>query len=371
MGISLYDFTNLHNFAFQEQVKERFAKIIQEGSFIEGHYNQQFERRFAQLQGAAHCALVANGTDAIQIALRVLGVGPGDQVGVPGISFFATAEAVLSVGATPVFIDVDPASGLMDYQSLEVVIGQYDLRAIIPVHIYGQHAPIGSLQTLCASRDIAIVEDAAQAMGSYYEDGRPVGSSGNLVTFSFYPTKNLSAFGDAGAIVVQETAQWERICQYRNHGRSPSGHTLSGFNSRCDHLQAAVLDLKLDTVGALNEKRKTLARLYHQLLANVPVRLVPVQYLPLSSWHLYPIGLADAREKLALQEHLKNHGIASALFYAKSLPEELPLRAYPGMKEQSQLFAANTLCLPIHPFLASEQVVEICGQLKAFLTAFR
>lgn len=371
MGISLYDFANLHNVAFQEQIKERFAEIIQQGSFIEGHYNQQFERRFAQMQGAAYCALVANGTDALQIALRVLDIGPGDQVGVPGISFFATAEAVISVGATPVFIDVDPATGLMDYQSLEIAVSQHQLRAIIPVHIYGQPAPITNLQKLCTAHQIAIVEDAAQAMGSYYEDLRPVGSSGNMVTFSFYPTKNLSAFGDAGAILMQDKWQWERVCQFRNHGRSVSGHLLSGYNSRCDHLQAAVLDLKLDTVGALNEKRKNLAQIYHRLLADLPVRLVPAKYLGLSSWHLYPIGLANAQEKLALQEHLKASGIATALFYAKSLPEELPLQSFPGAKAQAQMFAANTLCLPIHPFLTTEQVEEVCQQLKFFLQASR
>jgi len=366
MGVPFYNFTKLHHKEFNIKVKERINTIIDKNAFVEGEYNASFEKRFGELQKSKFCPLVANGTDALELALKAYEVGVGDKVGIPGISFFATAEAVISVGATPVFIDVDPKTGLMSVDSLKRIIEKHQLKAILPVHIYGLPAPIEELEKICAPLNIKIVEDAAQGQGGYLKEGRPIGSSNNLITFSFYPTKNLSAFGDAGAILTQDEKLNERILQLRNHGRSPNGHALSGHNSRCDHIQAAVLDLKLDEIEKNNEGRRAAAKYYNQKLKGLPLNYPDDKYLSLSSWHLYPVQVKDKEQKVALSEFLKEREIGCALFYIKSLPEELPLQQCEGEKENAIKFAAQTLCLPMNPFISENDVTEVANALSDF-----
>lgn len=367
MAIGFYNFQKLHDEKFQAEVRERFNEIISQNAFVEGTYNQKFEAEFAKMQGAKKCLLVANGTDALEIALQAYGVTRGDKVGIAAISFYATAECVINVGATPVFVDVDPATGLMDPKSLEKVLKSHDLKAIIPVHIYGQPAPIEELEKICAPKNIKIVEDGAQAQGGFYANGKPIGSSNNLTTYSFYPTKNLGAFGDAGAILTNDEALAEKITSIRNHGRSPNGHAVIGRNSRCDHLQAAVLHLKLQSIEEQNKDRKVIAKKYMEALKGLPIRMVPENLLNLSSWHLFPIGLESRELKYGLKDHLASKQIGSALFYEKSLPEEKPIENCEGEKENAIPFAANTLCLPMHPFVTDEDIKTVANELKAFL----
>ncbi len=366
MAVTFYNFQELHHPEFNKKIKERIGKIIDNNAFVEGEYNHSFEQRFAQMQGAKYACLVANGTDALEIALQAYDIGHGDKVGIPGISFFATAECVISVGATPVFIDVDPATGLMDPESLKRVIKEHQLNAIIPVHIYGLPAPIAKLEEICRPLDIKIIEDAAQGQGGYLTAGNPIGSSDNLTTFSFYPTKNLSAFGDAGAVLTQDEKLAEKIIQIRNHGRSPQGHILSGKNSRCDHIQAAVLDLKLDDIEKNNEGRRNAAQAYFNALKELPIQIPAEEFIALSSWHLYPIQVADKEQKEQLQNFLKEREIGSALFYAKSLPEELPLQDCAGERTNAIKFAAQTICLPMNPFITQNDVQEVANALKEF-----
>lgn len=366
MGVPFYNFAKLHHHEFNIKVKERINAIIDKNAFVEGEYNASFEKRFGELQKAKFCPLVANGTDALELALRAYDVGHGDKVGVPGISFFASAEAVLTVGATPVFIDVNPATGLMCAESLKRIVESHKLKAIMPVHIYGLPAPIAELEKVCTPLGIKIVEDAAQGQGGYLEAGKPIGSSNNLTTFSFYPTKNLSAFGDAGAILTQDEKLNEKIVQLRNHGRSPNGHALSGHNSRCDHIQAAVLDLKLDEIEQNNNGRRNAARLYNEKLKGLPINFPADKYLELSSWHLYPIQVKDKAEKLELEKFLKSKEIGCAMFYIQSLPEERPLQNCEGEKENAINFAARTICLPMNPFISKEDVTEVVTVLKEF-----
>ncbi len=366
MGIPFYNFAALHDASFREEIKKRFSEIIDQNSFVEGKYNALFESEFAALQQSKHCALVANGTDALEIALRAIGVGPGDKVGVPGISFFATAEAVISQHAEVVFIDVDPATGLMSPKSLKNILKTTFLKAIMPVHIYGQPAPIEELEEICQPKGIKIIEDAAQGQGGYLKHG-PIGSSNNITTFSFYPTKNLAAFGDAGAILTNDDAIATKVVSIRNHGRSPNGHILSGVNSRCDHLQASVLHLKLAKINEQNAARKNIAKMYHQQLADTKLRLVPAELLDRSSWHLYPIGLSSKEEKYALQAFLKSKEIGNALFYEKALPEEKPLQQCAGETAQAIDFAGKTICLPMNPFLNEQDITTVCNAVKEFL----
>ena len=368
MAIGFYNFQKLHNEDFQQKVLKRFEQIISKNAFVEGEYNTKFETQFAQMQNAKHCDLVANGTDALEIALQAYGIGPGDNVAISAISFYATAECVYNIGATPIFVDVIPETGLIDPDSLERISNRNDIKAVIGVHIYGLPFDIESVEAICKLKNIKIIEDGAQAAGGFYENGQPIGSSNNITTYSFYPTKNLGAFGDAGAILSSDSKISEDINSIRNHGRSPNGHRLIGRNSRCDHLQAAVLHLKLETCQKENQDRKQIAKWYFEELKDTPeVRLVPKKYLDISSWHLFPVRLETKEKKYALKDHLAAKNIGSALFYEKAMPEEMPLVDVPGEKEKAIIFAHKTICLPMHPFLTREDVTEVANAVKEFL----
>lgn len=368
MSVPFYSFNDLDDNVFQEKVLGRFKEIVEAHAFVEGKYNAQFEKNFAEKQKAKHCLLVGNGTDALEIALQAYDVGPGDKVGVPGISFYASAEAIINCGAEVIFIDVDPKTGLMCPESLKRIIKEHKLKAILPVHIYGQPAPIAELEEICGPSDIKIVEDAAQAAGGYLSAGQPIGSSNNLTTFSFYPTKNLSACGDAGAVLTSDDELAEKIISIRNHGRSPNGHALIGRNSRCDHLQAAVLELKLQNIQKLYDSRRASATKYYELLSDLDLRIPPKEFLNLSSWHLFPVGVKSKEEKYALKDFLTERGIGSALFYEKAMPQEIPLENCAGEKENALKFAEETLCIPMNPFLTKEHITEVYDALKQFLS---
>lgn len=368
MAVGFYDFARLHDEEFKKNVMERFEKIVNTNAFVEGEYNTSFENRFAKMINAKHLHLVANGTDALEIALQAYGVGSGDKVAIAAISFFATAECVVTQGATPIFVDVDPQTGLMCPESLERILAKHDIKAVIAVHIYGMPAPMEKINALCASKGIPVVEDGAQSHGGKYENGNPIGSNDNLVTFSFYPTKNLGAFGDAGAITSYSKDLSNKILSIRNHGRSPEGHILMGRNSRCDHLQAAVLDLKLENFEVQNEQRRVVAKMYFEKLKDLPIEMVPEKYLPISSWHLFPIRLSTREEKYALKEHLAKSSIGSALFYEKAMAEELPCADIEGEKKNALPFAAKTLCIPMNPFITPEQVDEVVACIKNFFS---
>jgi dTDP-4-amino-4,6-dideoxygalactose transaminase len=354
MAVPFYNFQKLHNPEFQEEVKTIFSDILSKNAFVEGEYNDKFEAEFAKSTQTNHCLLLANGTDALEIGLQAYGVGAGDEVAISAISFFATAECVYNMGATPVFVDVDPKTGLMDPASLERVLEKHPkVKAIIPVHIYGLPAPIEVLEKICEPKGIKIVEDGAQSQGGFYENGKPIGSSNHLITYSFYPTKNLGAFGDAGAINTQSDELAEKIKSIRNHGRSPNGHALIGRNSRCDHLQAAVLYTKLKYIDEQNNNR---------------IQMPDKKYIELSSWHLFPIQVESNDLKYKLKDFLGTHGVGSALFYEKSLPEEKPIIHVEGEKENSISFAAKTLCLPMNPFISREDVEEVAERLTDFFS---
>lgn len=364
--VSFYNFAKLHHPEFQKEVLKRFEEIVMANAFVEGKWNAAFEEEFARMQGAKHCLLLANGTDALELSLIAAGVKPGDFVAIAAISFYATAECVITVGATPVFVDVHPVTGLMDPASLERVLKEHKIKAVIPVHIYGLPADIPAIEKLCLPHGIKIIEDGAQCQGGNYANGKPMGSSDNITTFSFYPTKNLGAFGDAGAVTFNDDSLRQTFLSLRNHGRSPQGHALVGRNSRCDHLQAAVLHLKLANTDQLNRDRKNIARKYLKALKDLPLRLVPEEYVELSSWHLFPVGVESKDVKYKLREHLSAQGIGNMLFYEKSLPEEKPIAHFPGETKTALAFAANTLCLPMHPFLTDEDIQTVHTAVKKF-----
>ena len=367
MAIGFYNFQKLHHEGFQKEVLERFEKIVSKNAFVEGEYNTSFEEKFAKMQKAKCCNLVANGTDALEISLQAYGIKAGDKVAVQAISFYASAEAIINMGAIPVFVDVEPETGLICLDSLERILASHDIKAVMCVHIYGLPADIDGIAKICDPKNIKVIEDGAQSQGGFYLNGDPIGSSKNLVTYSFYPTKNLGAFGDAGAIVHSDPELSEEIKSIRNHGRSPDGTKLVGRNSRCDSLQAAVLDLKLKDLEGLNAQRKKVAQWYFEAFKGIDVELVPEKYIPLSSWHLFPIRLENKEKKYALKDFLSLKNIGSALFYEKAMSEEKPLLGVEGEKDNSVIFANKTLCLPMHPFLSQEDIIEVAQAVKEFL----
>ncbi|GAB4017876.1 MAG: DegT/DnrJ/EryC1/StrS family aminotransferase [Bdellovibrio sp.] len=363
MQVPFYNFAALHDHNFRQEANQRLAKILETNTFIEGEYNQAFEQKFAKMQGAKHCLMVANGTDALEIALLVHNIGPGDKVGVPGITFYATVEAILNVGATPVFIDVNLDSGLIDPESLERMIKAHDIKAVMPVHIYGLPAPIAEIEKICRPKNIHVIEDAAQAQGTFLGD-RPVGSTQNMVTFSFYPTKNLGAAGDAGAILCQDDEQARIIKVIRNHGRGDDSRL--GRNSRCDHMQAALLEMKLPVIEEQNRMRKKCAEMYHQALGQLPVKLLDKKFLAQSSWHLYPIHLGSPQERMQLQEHLKSKNIGTQPFYDYCLSSMKSIAHFSGEDKNAKALMGRVLCLPMNPFLSKEEIDYVASSISEF-----
>ena len=366
--ISLYNFKKLHDEKFQQDILNRWSEILKQNAFMEGEFNFSFEKKFAKMQKAGFCRLVANGTDALEISLLALGVRANDNVAVPQITFHATAEAVLNVGAHPVLIDCHPDTGLMDADSLQRMSEKYSLKAVIPTHIYGLPAAMSRIESICISREIVIVEDAAQAQGGYYSEGGPIGSRDNLATFSFYPTKNLGALGDAGAILGCEDNLAHIITEIRNHGRGQGGiGNRGGRNSRCDHLQAAVLDLKLDKVMQFSQIRREIALKYHEIFEGTPIKRVPDEYLNLSSWHLYPIRFSTVQMRESVQRNLKELGIDSCAFYEKVLSAYPFLSHFPSESDNARKLGGHVLCLPFHPFLSDQDIHTVASAvLKHF-----
>ena len=361
--VNFYDFQKLHEPELKQKIQNSLTQIIDENSYVEGNLNDLFEEKFAKFLGAKNCLLVANGTDALQLSLQAIGVIPGDKVGIPGITFHATASSAYQMGAEPIFIDSDPATGLICFESLVRVHKQYKLNAIMPVHIYGMPAPMEKLNAFCKEEGIKIVEDAAQAHGAKYESGGVVGSGENLATFSFYPTKNLGAFGDAGAISFSDDSMKQKLISLRNHGRSPEGISLIGHNSRCDHMQAAVLLAKLDYLNDWNEKRRNTAKVYFSKLKGLPLSMIPEKFLDLSSWHLFPILTPKKNE---LRSFLADRKIGTSLFYEYSVPELPAFSDFAGEREKSVSFAAQSLCLPIHPHLNEEDLQHVVDSIHGF-----
>lgn len=358
MQYPLYNFDQLHNQEFKSKLKESISKIIDDGSFIEGKFNFEFEEKFAQMQCAKHCLLVGNGTDALEISLKALEIRPGDKVGVPALTFYATAEAVVNVGAIPVLVDVDNEEPLISLESLKRVHSIHNLKAIIPVHLYGLPIEMKPINNFCLENNIKIIEDGAQASGTFTDFG-PVGSNPESLTiFSFYPTKNLSAMGDAGAILFKDDSMADKIKSIRNHGRGLEG--VIGRNSRCDHFQAAVLFHKLEKIEEYNTRRKEVALSYYEKLSNGPFKLLSEKFLKTSSWHLFPLRFKNHEEAKSASAKLTENGIGNTInYYAKSMKQETALSNCEGEWTSANSWAGSVVCIPIHPFLTEQDINNI------------
>ena len=348
----------------KDEIDQAITNVISKTAFIGGPFTKTFETNFAEFCNVKHCVGVGNGTDALFIALKALGIGKGDEVITAANSFIATSEAITMTGAKVVFVDINPQAYNIDVGKIEEKITD-KTKAIIPVHLFGQPADMDSILDIAKKYNLKIVEDAAQAHGSVYK-GRQIGSIGDMACFSFYPGKNLGAYGDAGAIVTNDEDLAIKARIIANHGRVEKyNHEIEGVNSRLDGIQAAILDVKLRHLPEWTENRRKNAYLYNKHLKDTDI-ITPVEIDDVKAvYHLYVIRVKkELRQKL--QDHLKSKGIATGIHYPITLPN---LKAYKYLNHREDDFPEATkasreiLSLPMFPELTESQIEYISKEI--------
>lgn len=346
-----------------EAIRRAIDRVIERGWFVLGPELDAFEHEFAAACGAGYAVGVNTGTDAIALLLRAIGVGPGDEVITAPLSAAYTALAVMMVGARPVFADIDPERHTIDPSAVEAAITPRTA-AILPVHLYGQAADMTAIAAIAARHGLALVEDAAQAHLATCE-GRPVGSFGLGAAFSFYPTKNLGALGDGGAITVHDPAIADRLKRMRNGGqRVTYQHEEFGVNSRLDEVQAAVLRERLTRLPAWTARRRELAARYRQRLAGGPVH-VPVEF---DAGHVYHLFVVRTPAREALRAHLAASGVQTLVHYPMALTHQPAIAATeaPGNCPEAVRAAAEVCSLPLHPALPLADVDLVVDAVMSF-----
>lgn len=352
------------------EVDAAIERVLTSTSFIGGPDVGELEREFAAFCGAAHACAVANGTDALQLALRAYGIGPGDEVITVANTFIATGEAILLVGARPVFVDVEAETHTMDASQLEAAITPRT-RLILPVHLYGHPADMDAIGAVAARHRIPVLEDAAQAHGASWH-GRRAGALGHAACFSFYPTKNLGAYGDAGVVTSSDADFVARVRQIANHGAGTHRYdnVVLGTNSRLDALQAAVLRVKLPHLERWNAERAERAALYCRLLSDAAGLVVPKEAAGArSAWHLYTIRV---RGRDGLAAHLRSRAIGTAIHYPRPIHLQsamAPAGGKPGDLPVSERLSREVLCLPLYAELPPADVERVAAEVRAFLGA--
>ena len=351
--------------AIKEEIDGAIARVIAETSFINGPDVRTFESEFASYQHTARCVGIASGTSALYLALKALGIGPGDEVITTPLTFIATVEPIETVGATTVLVDIDPATFNIDPERLEAAVTART-RAIIPVHLYGQMAAMDHIMEIARRHNLVVIEDAAQAHGAEYA-GKRAGEWGDAACFSFYPGKNLGAYGDAGAVCTNDTALADTIAKLRDHGRTKKyEHDEIGYGERLDTLQAAILRAKLPYLEAWTEARRRCAAFYDEALQNVPGVTTPAESsVARHVYHIYAVRVRGNRDSIlaALQER----GIGAGIHYPIPVHLQPAMRHHGWSKGQfphSEQAADTLLSLPIYPELSSEQLERVVDALS-------
>jgi dTDP-4-amino-4,6-dideoxygalactose transaminase len=345
------------------EIDAAIARVLDRGVYILGPELAAFEAELAAYLGVAHVVGVGNGTDAITLSLRALGVGPGDEVVVPSFTFFASAEAILPTGARPVFCDVDPDTCCVTADTVRGALTPRT-RAIIAVDLFGNPYPAAQLREL----GVPVIEDAAQAAGARL-DGRRAGSLGTLATFSFYPSKNLPGFGDGGAVATDDERLAERLRLLRSHGsREPYMHELAGYNSRLDELQAALLRVLLPHLDGWANARREAGRRYERLGLGHSVALPGVTDGADPAWHLYVIR-HPRRDQIA--EALAADGVQSRVYYGIPVHRQAALRAHAADVELpvTDELARTHLAIPVGPTVGSDQLEAVVSAVAGALVA--
>ena len=365
MSIPFLDLSSMHA-ELEAELDEAWQLVSRSGGFIGGEFVDRFEDEWATYCGTAHCVGLASGTVALQLGLSALGIGPGDEVILPANTFFATAEAVLAVGAKPVFVDVDPSTLLMTAAAVENTITRRTA-AVVAVHLYGQPVDMDAVGEVASAAGLAIIEDAAQAHGSTWL-GRRAGSLSHVGCFSFYPGKNLGAFGDAGAAVTNDWALAERIRSISNHGRARDEHCRHeyiGGTHRLDALQAAILSVKLGRLDAWNDGRRGVAAWYQPLLRELAVEPVHTAAGACSNCHL---AVIQSPHRDHIRQRLRAEGIATAIHYPIACHRQPALGSLTTQCLPVAERAANrVLSLPISPHLTQAEVVRVAEAIDRAL----
>lgn len=355
-----------------DEVLDGFDEVLGAGDFIGGRAVAAFEQEYAHFTGVRHCIGVANGTDALEMALRAVGVGHGDEVVLPANTFIATAEAVVRTGARPVLVDVDDATLLLDPAAVDAAVTTCT-RAVVPVDLYGQVAPFEQLPASLSSRGIAVVEDGAQSQGAT-RLGQSAGTFGSIAATSFYPGKNLGAYGDAGAVLTDDDELAEHVRLLGAHG-SPAKyvHSVVGFNSRLDTLQAVVLRAKLRRLPAWNAQRREAAARYDSLLDGIPGLRLPTTLAGNEHvWHLYVVRVTASASTCRdeVLHRLQSEGVGAAVHYPVPVhltPAMSALGHLRGAFPVSERAAGEILSLPLFPGITPEQQERVADVLRAAL----
>ncbi len=357
--------------SIKEEIDSAIESVINNTAFIGGKYVKQFEIDFSRFIGIKHCISCGNGTDALQITLKAMNIGSGDEVILPANSFIATSEAVTAAGAKVVFCDVDDQTNNLDVRLLDSLITP-KTKAIIAVHLYGNPADMDTILQIARKHHIKVIEDAAQAHGAKYKN-KMVGTLGDAACFSFYPGKNLGAYGDAGAMVTNDDELAKKMRMWANHGRVEKyNHEFEGYNSRLDGLQAAILSAKLPFLNKWIEKRRAVADQYTHALQELTDLVLPKEFEDYYSvYHLYVIK-TKYRDKL--QAFLKEKGISTGVHYPIGLPF---LKAYVYLNHSIDDFPVTAknqkllLSLPIFPEITEEQILYVTENIKLFFHSIK
>jgi len=370
MKIPFIDLKRGHK-TLQVEIQNIIASIVEQSAFIQGHFVSAFEKNFAEVHSMSHCISCGNGTDALFLILKALGIASGDEVLVPAMSWIATSEAVSLCGASVRFVDIHPSTFTLDVSALEKTIS-HRTKAIIPVHLYGCPADMTPLLEFCQKHNLFCVEDCAQAHFAEY-DGKQVGTMGIASAFSFYPSKNLGALGDAGAVLTNDSDLAIKIRRLGNHGTLVKhDHEMEGMNSRMDGIQAGILSLKLKYLEEWTEKRKILAEKMDQGLKGAPQ--LQIHRTPSGRTHVHHLYVVEHTQRDELRKILAKKGVETGIHYPVALPF---LKAYRSLNHTPKDFPvafekqSRILSLPFFPEMTREEidyliqaVQEACAEVQ-------
>lgn len=355
-----------HTGHLEGEIQRAIAEVLADCHFVKGIWIEQFEEAFARYCGVAYASAVSSGTAALQLALWAAGVGREDEVITSPYTFIATAEAITSVGARPVFVDIRPDTFTLDPEKIDGAITK-KTKVIIPVDLYGQPADLDAIREVAQAYQLLMIEDACQATGAEYKGSR-LGGKSDLTCFSFYPSKNLGALGDAGAVVTNEREAIEHVGVRRNHGqRGPYTHEVEGLNARMDSIQAAVLLLKLRYLDQWNDQRRKHARQYDELLGDIEAVTTPavMQYAN----PVYALYTIRVQNRDRVQAHLRQRGIVTGVYYPVPLHFQ-PAYRYLGYKENdfpaAETAAREVLSLPLYPELSEGEINHVAESIRDF-----
>lgn len=367
MNIPLLDLVAQYH-TIKDEMDQAVLGVLESGRFILGPNVSALEKEVAEYLGVKHAIGVASGTDALVISLRAAGVGVGDEVIVPAYSFFATAGAVLCVGAKPVIVDIESETYLIDVAAIESAVTPRT-KAIIPVHLYGQPADMDEVKALAEMHGLRVIEDNAQAFGAGYKGGK-TGALGHAGCLSFFPSKNLGGYGDGGMITTDDDKIAEKARMLRVHGwKKKYFPEVLGYNSRLDELQAAVLRVKLRHLDSWNDRRREIAHHYTSVLGSFGL-VTPVEAK--NRTHVYHLYMVRFNQRDMVQGKLKEKGIASAVYYPQPLHLAAPCRKLgyeQGQFPVSEQASRELLALPIYPDLTNVQIEEICEAISEIVNS--